>query len=102
LSFETLPGVMLAGLGISTDEVAIGFPLGALRLPVVDVLLAIAIQTFVVAAGGIRIGAAIGEALGRRASHLAAILAGTAFVVLGAYLIAEQMFPQLRVFRMKT
>jgi putative Mn2+ efflux pump MntP len=40
-------------MGISMDEIAIGFPLGALRLPIVAVLGAIAIQTFLVTASGI-------------------------------------------------
>jgi len=59
-------GIILAGVGISMDEVAIGFPLGALGLPIVFVLSAIAIQTFLVTAGGILIGRKISRSLPAR------------------------------------
>src|SRR6266404_6451486 len=52
-ALDSLRGIILAGLGISMDEIAIGFPLGALRLPIAAVLGAIAIQTFLVTMGGI-------------------------------------------------
>jgi putative Mn2+ efflux pump MntP len=51
LALDSLRGIILAGLGISMDEIAIGVPLGALRLPIVAVLGAIAIQ-FLVTVGG--------------------------------------------------
>lgn len=50
LALDFPRGIILAGLGISMDEIAIGFPLGALRLPIVAVLGAIALQTFLVTA----------------------------------------------------
>ena len=53
LSFESIRGIFLAGLGISTNEIAMGFPLGALGLPIVAVLTAIAVQAFFVTAAGI-------------------------------------------------
>ena len=56
---NSLRGIILAGLGISTDEIAIGFPLGALSLSIVLVLGVIAIQTFFVSAGR-RIGQRLG------------------------------------------
>jgi hypothetical protein len=56
----------LAGFGISTDEIAIGFPLGALRLPIAAVLGAIAIQTFLVTVGGILVSRKINQRLGRK------------------------------------
>lgn len=80
-----------AGLGISSDEIAIGFPLGALRLPLGPVLGAIGVQAFVAAAGGILLGHRIGRRLGLRTARLAGVIAGTAFVALGAFLIAEQI-----------
>ena len=82
----------MAGLGISMDEIAIGFPLGALRLPIVTVLGAIAIQTFVVSVGGILVGRKISQRLGMQASRLAGLAAGAAFVLLGSYLILERIF----------
>jgi manganese efflux pump family protein len=42
LSFESVQGILLAGSAISTDEIAMGFPLGALDLPIIVVLAAIA------------------------------------------------------------
>jgi putative Mn2+ efflux pump MntP len=91
---DSLRGIILAGLGISMDEIAIGFPLGALRLPIAAVLGAIAIQTFLVTMGGILIGRQINQRLGKQTSRLAGIAAGTAFLLLGSYLILERfVFP---------
>ena len=92
-ALDSLRGIILAGVGISMDEIAIGFPLGALRLPIVAVLGAIAIQTFLVTAGGILVGRKISQRLGMRTSRLAGLAAGTAFVLLGSYLILERIFP---------
>lgn len=93
-AFGTARGVLAAGLGISTDEIAIGFPLGALRLPIGAVLAAIAVQTVLVTVGGILLGRRIGVALGMRASRIAGIVAGAAFVLLGSFLIVERIVPQ--------
>lgn len=90
-SLGTLRGAVAAGLGISTDEIAIGFPLGALGLPVGAVLAAIGVQAFLATAGGILIGRRIGTALGHRASRLAGFIAGAAFVLLGILLIVERI-----------
>jgi putative Mn2+ efflux pump MntP len=92
-ALDSLRGIILAGLCISMDEIAIGFPLGALRLPIVTVLGAIAIQTFVVSVGGILVGRKISQRLGMQASRLAGLAAGAAFVLLGSYLILERVFP---------
>lgn len=94
-SFETAQGVLAAGLGISTDEIAIGFPLGALGLPIGAVLAAIAVQAFLVTVAGILGGHRIGAAQGMRASRIAGTVAGVAFVLLGSFLIAARLFPQL-------
>jgi len=93
-ALDSLRGIILAGLGISMDEIAIGFPLGALRLPIVAVLGAIAIQTFLVTAGGILVGRKISQRLGMQTSRLAGLAAGAAFVLLGSYLILERIFSQ--------
>jgi putative Mn2+ efflux pump MntP len=94
VALDSLRGIILAGLGISMDEIAIGFPLGALRLPIVAVLGAIAIQTFLVTAGGILVGRKISQRLGMQTSRLAGLAAGAAFVLLGSYLILERIFSQ--------
>ncbi len=91
VSFESLRGVLLAGVGISTDEIAMGFPLGALELPIGAVLAAIAVQAFGVTVGGILIGRRVGAALGIRASKIAGIAAGVAFSLLGGYLLVERL-----------
>jgi len=91
LSFESVRGILLAGLGISTDEIAMGFPLGALGLPIVAVLAAIAVQAFFATVAGILIGRRIGTALGRRTSRIAGIMAGAAFLLLGSYLLVERI-----------
>ena len=91
LSFESLRGILLAGLGISTDEIAMGFPLGALGLPIVAVLAAIAVQAFFATVIGILTGHRIGTALGRRTSRIAGLAAGVAFLLLGSYLLVERI-----------
>ena len=91
-ALDSLRGIILAGVGISMDEIAIGFPLGALRLPIVAVLGAIAIQTFLVTAGGILVGRKISQRLAMQTSRLAGLAAGAAFVLLGSYLILERIF----------
>jgi putative Mn2+ efflux pump MntP len=91
LSFGSLREMAAAGLGVSTDEIAIGFPLGALRLPVAVVLAAIGLQAFLVTVLGIIVGRKIGRELGQRTAWVSAALAGTAFVLLGVFLVAERL-----------
>lgn len=90
LSLRGARGIVATGLAVSTDEMAIGFPLGALRLPVGAVLAAIAFQAFVATAGGILVGNKIGTRLGERAARLSGIVAGTAFILLGIWLVGER------------
>ena len=91
LSFESARGASIAGLAISTDEIAVGFPLGALGLPIVPVLAAIALQAFVVTAAGILLGRRIGTAPGIMATRIAGIAAGLTFLLLGMYLLVERI-----------
>ena len=65
--------VVLA-LSVSVDEVAIGFTLGLLEVPLVPVLVAIAVQAFVAAQLGLRAGARIGEHIAENAERLAGLL----------------------------
>jgi len=90
-SLDSLRGMILAGFGISTDELAVGFPLGALRLPPAPVVCAIGVQAFAITAAGIWIGRLIGAEAGRRAARTAGIAAGAAFMMLGCYTIAERI-----------
>ncbi|MEA2666558.1 MAG: manganese efflux pump family protein [Candidatus Eremiobacteraeota bacterium] len=95
LSFGSLRTAVLAGLGISMDELAVGFPMGTSGLPVPQTIAAIALQAFVVTYAGIALGARIGAAFGRRASRGAGFIAAGAFALLGLYLIAQRLLPAL-------
>ena len=75
------------GISISLDELAIGFSIGLVGLPVIAVVAAIALQAFLAAQLGLALGARIGERWRERAERLA----GAALVLLGAYLITEQL-----------
>jgi putative Mn2+ efflux pump MntP len=81
------PGAMLLGISISLDELAIGFTLGLLHVPVAIVIALIAIQTFLVTQLGLRIGAGLSE----RFTEGAERLAGLALIALGTVLLAEQL-----------
>ena len=85
----TSRGLALIGLGISIslDELAIGFSIGLSRLPVIAVIVAIALQAFIAAQLGLALGAKIAERWRERAVRLA----GVALILLGIYLIAEQL-----------
>ena len=85
----TSSGLTLVGLGISIslDELAIGFSIGLVRLPVSAVIAAIALQAFVAAQLGLALGAKIAERWRERAERVA----GSALILLGAYLVAQQL-----------
>lgn len=86
LHFDTFRATLLAGLAISTDELAAGFPLGVSGLPIRLLLTTIGLQTLTITALGISLGARIGKGLGLRASRYAMLLAGLVFVALGGFL----------------
>jgi putative Mn2+ efflux pump MntP len=75
------------GISISLDELAIGFTIGLAHLAVAVVIAAIALQAFLAAQLGLAIGARIGERWREHAERLA----GIALILLGAYLIADQL-----------
>lgn len=75
------------GIGISLDELAIGFGIGLTRLPLIPAIVAIAVQAFVGVQLGLRLGARIGERFG----DIAERLAGLALVALGLFLLAERL-----------
>ena len=95
VSFSSFRGAMLAGFGISMDELAIGFPMGTSGLPIPETIAAIAAQAFAVTFAGIVLGKRIGEAFGKRTSKVASLLAASAFALLGVYLIAQRFVPGL-------
>jgi putative Mn2+ efflux pump MntP len=75
------------GISISLDELAIGFSIGLTHLPTAAVIVAIAVQALVAAQLGLAVGAKIGERWRERAEQVA----GMALILLGAYLITEQL-----------
>lgn len=95
ISFTSLRTAALAGLGISVDELAIGFPIGTSGLPVLETIGAIAIQAFVVTYAGILLGNRLGETLGQRMSRVSGLTAAATFAVLGVYLIAQRIWPRI-------
>lgn len=86
LSANPLTAAML-GVSISIDELAIGFSLGLSRLPLVPVLIAIGVQTFLAS----QLGLGLGRLIGERVREGAERLAGVAFVALGLFLIGERL-----------
>lgn len=89
LSFASPRLAMLAGVGISMDELAIGFPMGTTGLPIPTTIASIGIQAFIVTFLGVIVGARLGETFGRRTSRVASVAAASAFALLGIYLIAR-------------
>jgi putative Mn2+ efflux pump MntP len=81
------PGAVLLGLSISVDELAIGFALGLLRVPVALVVALIAVQAFAVTQVGLRLGHRLGERLREGAERVA----GLALTGLGVVLLVERI-----------
>jgi putative Mn2+ efflux pump MntP len=81
------PAVLLLGLSISLDELAIGFTLGLLRLPAGLVIALIAAQAFAVAQLGLRLGSRLNERLREAAERLA----GLGLAALGAGLLVDRL-----------
>ena len=71
---------LLLGLSISLDELAVGFTLGLLRVPVVPFLIVVTAQAFVLS----QLGLTIGHQLSNRFRETAERLAGIALAGLGA------------------
>jgi len=79
--------IIALGISISLDELAVGFSLGLVRLPLIPVIIAIGLQALLAAQLGLSLGARISESLRERAEQVA----GVALILLGAYLIAERI-----------
>jgi|SRR5438552_4082970 len=71
------------GLAISVDELAVGFSLGLLRLPLVIAVIWLGVQAFLAAQIGMRVGSRLGEELRERGEQLAGVaLVGMALLLL--------------------
>jgi manganese efflux pump family protein len=76
------------GLSVSLDELAIGFTIGLLGLPILIIVVVIAAQAFIAAQIGYRLGARMGEEVAEWAERIAAF----ALIILGAILVIQQVF----------
>jgi putative Mn2+ efflux pump MntP len=75
------------GIGISLDELAIGFSLGLTRLPIIEVITAIAIQAFIAVQLGLRLGARVSDRLREGIERVAAV----ALILVGVVLVVEHL-----------
>jgi putative Mn2+ efflux pump MntP len=80
------PAVIALGLSVSLDELAIGFSLGLLNVPVVLAIVLIAAQAIVVSQVGFALGGRIGEATREGAERLAGAVL---IVIAGALLVGR-------------
>ena len=87
LTRRGLPGAALLGIGISLDELAIGFSAGLLRLPIPALVIAVAAQAFILTQIGVRLGGRVGERMREGAEKLA----GAALIALGVVLLVIQL-----------
>ncbi|MGH7765290.1 MAG: manganese efflux pump MntP family protein [Candidatus Dormibacteraceae bacterium] len=84
-------GIAMIGLGISIslDELAIGFTLGLVHVPVAAAVFLIALQAFAVSQLGFQIGDRIGEALREGVERAAGIV----LMALAAVLLVARLVP---------
>jgi putative Mn2+ efflux pump MntP len=75
------------GLGIALDELAIGFTIGLLGLPLIPVLVLITAQAAILSQLGLRLGARLSERMREGAERLA----GVALLGIGAALLLEKI-----------
>lgn len=78
--------LLLVGLSVSLDELAIGFTLGVLGVPLGPALAYIAVQAFAVTT----LGLALGQRLGARIGERAEVVAGVVLMLLGIALIVSE------------
>jgi putative Mn2+ efflux pump MntP len=74
LAVETLRGLVLTSLSVSMDELAVGFSMGALGLPIVLTVVLIAAQAFIITVLGTMAGNRIGEQLAERGETVAGVV----------------------------
>lgn len=78
--------IFALGLSVSLDELAIGFTIGLLHLPVALVVLVIGVQAFVAAQLGHRLGARLGDHIIEGTEKLAGVI----LVLIGLALLAQR------------
>jgi manganese efflux pump family protein len=77
-----------AALSVGVDELAVGMALGALHLPLMPVVVAIAAQALLASLAGLHLGAMLGARAGARAALLAGLTLCAAAVWLAALHLA--------------
>lgn len=80
--------LLAAAFSVSLDELAIGFSLGLLHVPVLLAAALIAAQAFVLTLAGTTLGRAIGQEFSERAE----LLSGLILALLALFLFGEQLF----------
>jgi manganese efflux pump family protein len=79
--------ILVLGVGISVDELAVGFGVGLLRLPFLLLIGLIAVQAFIAAQLGMRLGSRLAESARAAAGRVAGLL----LVVAAALLVIEHL-----------
>ncbi len=86
-SAEKRRPLLLTGLSVSLDELAVGFALGVLHVPLGPALIYIAIQAFALTFVGLLIGQRLGKRLGERAE----LAAGVVLALLGVAIFISEI-----------
>jgi putative Mn2+ efflux pump MntP len=81
--------IVVLGLSISIDELAIGFGVGLLGLPLLALVVLIAVQAFVAAQVGMRLGSMLAE----RWRQAAERFAGALLLVAATLVLVERLVP---------
>ncbi len=84
---EKMRPLMLMGLSVSLDELAVGFALGVLNVPLGPALAYIALQAFVLTFVGLQLGQRLGHHFGERAE----LAAGIVLALLGVALAISEV-----------
>jgi len=88
VDIEDWRGLVFTSISVSVDELAIGFGMGALGLPILVTVILIAAQAFVLTLVGTTVGNRIGERLAERAEVAAGlVLCGLAVILVGEKLV---------------
>lgn len=82
----SLGSMVVLALSVSLDELAVGFTLGLLHIPIVLACILIALQAFIITLVGTSLGSAIGEKVAQRAG----LLSGVVLTVLALFLLGEK------------
>ena len=80
--------LLTAAVSVSLDELAVGFSLGLLHIPIVLAVALIAVQAFMLTLVGTTLGRFVGERVAARAG----LLSGIVLTLLAIFLLGEKLF----------